>query len=120
MPKVVNYDPAIRETPEGSRIYSFWRKVRGEEHAQVFEDFSDFYEWAVKTYVFSARLKRKDPTKPHSPDNSYFEPPKQARPTADEFSEKQIEWMYEWNRAVNRIRKYYNMAPLPGTSYEYT
>lgn len=29
-----------------------------------------------------------------------------------------LEMIAQWNKAVNRIRKYYGMPPLPGTNYD--
>ena len=110
-------DKNIKNTTVGGRIYTWWRKVRKHEHAPSFNEFSGFYEWAAQTYVLDATLKRKDPTKPYSTENCYFLEPKKI---IYAITPEQKEWMDEWDRAVNRIRKYFNMPPLPGTSYEDT
>lgn len=115
MPKVTTGSQELRNTPEGSRLYNWWVKARQARCVSAFEKFPDFYKWAMQTYELGAKLERYNPDKPYSPENCYFVPPKRV---VHVFTEKQKEWIHDWNSAANRIRKHYNMSPLPGTTYE--
>lgn len=106
------YDPAIRKTEHGSRLYQVWRKVRNSPHCEEWEYFPTFYEWATKDYTLGAWLILLDPDKPYEPGNCIWH-----MPGCDD-KNVPVSWPDEWNRAVNRVRKHYGMPPLEGTNYD--
>ena len=108
------YDPEIRLTEIGSRLYQTWRKVRRNPHCEEWNDFQTFYTWAIYDgYSLGDWLQLIDENAPYCPDNCvWFTPNRAATPTRST-----MEWEYEWNVAVNRIRKHYGMPPLEGTNY---
>jgi hypothetical protein len=105
------YDPDIRFSDQGSRLYQTWRKVRGSSHCKEWEDFQTFYDWALESgYEVGDWLRLIDNTGGYTPDNCvWFTPSDGVHPPKD-FADK-------WNKTVNRIRKHYGMPPLEGTNY---
>lgn len=107
------YDPALRETEHGSKLYQCWRKVRKATHCEEWGYFPNFYTWAMQNgYESGAWLRRVDDSKPYEVGNCAWYIPgggESAFPPG---------WADEWNKTVNRIRKYYGMPPLEGTSYD--
>ena len=106
------YDPKIRQTEHGSKLYQSWRTVRKNPHLKDWDYFPAFYEWAMQSgYQVGAWLYRNDPSKPYEPGNCAWRIPVSNR--------KKIPstWADDWNKAVNRIRKHYGMPPLEGTEY---
>lgn len=107
-----SYDPKLRKTELGSKLYSAWKRVRKYPHVEEWDNFPVFYEWAIQSeFVDGAWLRRIDDDQPFSPDNC-------------EWYTVNLEndnippgWADEWNKTVNRIRKYYGMPPLEGTEY---
>ena len=100
------YDPALRQTEHGTKLYNAWRHMRRYPHCEEWNHFPTFYEWAMQNgYKLGAWLSKIDDDKP--------------------FEEKNCVWYFlsdekrvaDWNRAVNRIRKHYGMPPLEGTKY---
>lgn len=106
------YDPKMRETEHGKHLYSFWRKVNHSPHCEEWGWFPAFYDWATKNgYEIGMRLQLIDDSQPYSPDNcEWCFPIYERSPTAT--------WADDWNKAANRIRKYFGMPPLEGTSYD--
>ena len=106
------YDPALRQTEHGSRLYQTWRKIQKEPHCKDWDNFPAFYAWALKSgYTLGAWILRADKNKPYEPCNCTWYIPGR--------DEKNISpsWADRWNETVNRIRKYYGMPPLEGTKY---
>lgn len=100
-----SYDPALRKTDHGSKLYWLWMKVRPNTDCEEFKSFNSFYDWAMNSgYESGDRLLLIDKNLPYSPDNCDWKilPGKLAD---------------DWNKTVNRIRKHYGMPPLEGTSY---
>jgi hypothetical protein len=108
------YDPAIRMTEAGSRLYQTWRKIRRNPHCEEWLDFQTFYTWAMSVgYKLGDWLQLIDSDKPYAPDNVvWYSPRHTATPPPD-----YVAWKHDWNTAVNRIRKDYGMPPLEGTNY---
>ncbi|WP_406044073.1 hypothetical protein [Succinimonas sp.] len=78
-------------------------------HCAEFELFPDFYNWAMQSgYELGMWLLRINGEKPFSPDNCEWYTPGER---------DNSEWINNWNKSVNRIRKYYGMPPLEGTEY---
>lgn len=104
------YDPILRTSDHGSKIYSAWRSVRKHPHYEAWESYPVFYAWAMDSgYTLGARLRLIDESKPYCPENCmWFE---QSECTY-KFSDLKV-WADNWNKTVNRIRKHYGM-PLLG------
>jgi hypothetical protein len=97
------YDPALRETEHGKRLYQLWRRVKKSKHSADFDKFPDFYDWAMDAgYSVADRLVLIDNEKPFSPENCCF-----VMPYAEE-----KEWIEKWNRTVNHLRKQWGLPPL--------
>ena len=108
------YDPEIRKTEHGSRLYAVWKKLRLAPHWEDWDDFLGFYTWVMQSdYVLGAWLRRYDEADMYCPDNVFWHIPGEPDNT-----EPTLEWADEWNKTVNRIRKYCGMPPLRGTSYD--
>lgn len=109
------YDPSLRKTPIGKRVYSYWKKVRQNPHSQEFDFFPDFLKWSMENgYKHGYKLVLVNIEKPYSPDNCIWKVPScqlEERGTIDEARAR------EWNAAINRIRKQFGMEPLEGTEY---
>lgn len=109
-----SYDPQIRKTEHGQRLYAVWKKMRRSPHCEEWDDFLGFYTWVMQSdYTLGAWLRRYDEEDMYCPDNVFWHIPN----AEGEDTKTDEEFIYEWNVAVNRIRKYYGMPPLRGTSY---
>ena len=103
------YDPEIRNTEHGSKLYSAWRHLRRHPHCEEWESFLHFYTWAMQSdYSLGARLRLLDENKPYCPENCtwYVHQYEEDDPLPP------AEWAEIWNKTVNRIRKHYGMPPL--------
>ena len=103
------YAPEMRQTEHGSRLYAYWKRIRGKGISQAFEKFTDFYQWSMKNgYTIGAKLYKHEPDEPYDPDNCFWVPRSEwvenQTPTSRDraFEEK-------WDKTVNRIRNYYGM-----------
>jgi len=107
------YDPAIRKTECGKKLYGIWVKIRRYPLCEEWKYFPTFYEWAMKSdYEVGAWLRRLDAYDPYGPTNCIWYIP------GENFNYIPTSWADDWNKAVNRIRKYYGMPPLEGTKYD--
>ena len=110
----VPYDPKLRKTEHGSRLYAVWKRVRKQPHDEEWDYFPTFYEWAMQSdYTLGAWLRRLNVREPISKRNYCWYTPGEED-TQYLYDEK---WVADWNRSVNRIRKHYGMPPLEGTDY---
>ena len=110
----VTYDPALRETESGKRLYYYWKQVRKKSYSPEWDLFPNFYEWAMANgFILNAKLCLIDATLPYSPDNCVW---KVKEAPEEGISRKRAD---EWNLAINRLRKQFGMEPLEGTSHEY-
>ena len=108
------YDPALRKTEHGSRLYNAWKKLRREPHAEEWDFFPTFYNWAMQNeYVVGSWLRLVDKTGIYEPNNCTWYFPD----CDDDDPPPPASWADGWNKTVNRIRKYYGMPPLEGTEY---
>lgn len=108
------YDPGLRLTEHGSRIYYAWRKLRRYPHCEEWGDFPTFYEWSMRTgYSIGDWLVLIDDEKPYGPDNCKW----YTTTHEEHHAPDMLAWKEDWNRAANRIRKHYGMPPLEGTNY---
>ena len=111
MARRCNYDPALRKTEHGSRLYQLWKKVRSCPHCEEWEPFQNFYYWAMESgYETGAWLRQIDESVAYCPDNCYWHIPSESNTIPSD-------WADNWNKTVNRIRKHYGMTPLEGTDY---
>ena len=103
-----HYDPALRKTEHGSKLYEIWKRVRKQRYDDEWDYFPTFYEWAMQSgYTIGAWLRRIDE------DNYVWYTPGERN---DNYLHDE-KWIADWNKTVNRIRKYYGMPPLEGTKY---
>lgn len=106
------YDPALRLTEHGSKLYQTWRKILKNPHCDEWGNFPAFYEWAMQSgYEIGSWLKREDINSPFNPQNCFWYLPSESGANIPK------ETLERWNNTVNRIRKYYGMPPLGGTKY---
>ena len=109
------YDPEIRLSEIGSRLYQTWRKIRHNPHCEEWDNYQVFYEWALhEGYSLGDWLRLIDDAKPYGPDNCVWRATRLQAATPSDM----LAWKEDWNIAVNRIRKHYGMPPLEGTNYD--
>lgn len=105
------YDPKQRETPEFQTLYNRYYSSNCHKYREAFATFQEFYDWAMATgFVIEAKLARKDPSKPSTPDNLIWIIPK--RKQVEQFGLEVQKSIKRWNDTVNRIRANYGMKPL--------
>ena len=110
MPKIT-YDPEMRTSYHGRRLYHYWKKIKGETNSKEFMEYPGFFKWAMQNgYTIGAKLFRYD-DEPFSPTNCYWvskdaNADKKAAPKRDYERER------KWNETVNRIRLHYGLEPL--------
>jgi hypothetical protein len=111
MPKAT-YDPALRKSKEGARLYETWKRMRRNfPYDPAFDDFKSFYDWSIRAgYELGDALDRRDNNLPHGPDNSIW---KGANPD-DITAEWAIEWCEKWDNTVSKIRRQLGLPPLKG------
>ena len=106
------YDPALRESEQGKRLYYYWKEVHKKPHDTEWDDFPGFYEWAMSSgFEPDSRLRLIDSEQPYSPNNCTWENKPNEKDTISKARAA------EWDAVVNRIRKHFGMEPLEGTSY---
>lgn len=104
------YDPELRKSVIGSKLYSAWKRVNHACHYEPWGFFPNFYQWSLENgYEIGMRLQVIDVSKPYGPNNCEW---------AETETNVPMYWVNEWNRTVNRIRKHYGMKPLEGTNYD--
>lgn len=102
------YDPGLRKTEHGSKLYEIWKRIRKSPHCTEWDYFPTFYEWAMEEeYEQGAWLRRIDSNTPYGPDNCLWYIT----------STDAALWKAKWNETVNVIRKYYGMPPLEDEEY---
>ena len=106
------YDPALRKTEHGAKLYQAWKTVTKAPHCEEWGYFPTFYEWAMQNgYEVGAWLKRWNRNDQFDPTNCFWYLPREKNSSITQES------LDKWDEAVNRIRKYYGMPPLRGTKY---
>lgn len=112
----ITYDPEMRQTDHGRRIYGYWKRIRKHEVAPEFVEYPSFFKWAMANgYRIGAKLLRYDEDKPFGPDNCYWLSHeecvgmKQSKaPTIN----RNLAWERHWDETVNRIRRHYGMKEI--------
>lgn len=114
MPRTT-YDPEIRQSKSGARLYQTWKRMRKHLHNEDWDKFEAFYRWSIEEgYVPGDRLKRYDDTLPHGPDNSFWQGQDEG-----EFSlMRTLEWCEKWDQTVNKLRKQFGLPPLKEDGYD--
>lgn len=107
MPKTT-YDPALRKTEAGARIYQIWKRIRTCPHDPAWDNFQVFYTWIMKEgYMLGSSIRRKDESLLYGPANAIV-----RRPASEECWE--LEWCKKWDKTVNKLRKHFGLPPLKG------
>ena len=107
-----SYDPKLRKTELGSKLYQIWKRVRKSPHIEEWDNFPVFYEWAMQSgFEDGVWLRKINQDKPFTPDNCEW------YIVSEDKDHIPPEMADSWNKTVNRIRKYYGMPPLEGTTY---
>lgn len=100
------YDPELRTSEHGSRLYNAWRSMRKHPHIIEWESYSVFHAWSVYNgYTNDAILRRINEDLPYDPDNCEW----YTQEKVVEIDKKRVD---EWNAVVNRIRAHYGMPPI--------
>lgn len=93
----------IFEEPEMNALEHKWSRCR--KLGVDFESFEAFCKWAKQSgYTYGRTIKRKDITKPYSPENSFW-----YEATEVCMTKYEKEFIPRWNQTVNRIRAHYGM-----------
>lgn len=104
------YDPALRESEHGKRLYYYWKEAHKKLHIAEWDDFPNFYEWAMSNgFELDSKLCLIDSEQPYSPNNCTWESSEKETISKARAA--------EWDAVVNRIRKHFGLEPLEGTSY---
>jgi hypothetical protein len=108
MPRAA-YDPELRKSEHGARLYEYWRRIRRPGPIDpAFAQYIDFYNWAMDAgYELGSWLRRYDDQLPYGPDNCYWEP-RDGEPLWAE------EWRKKWDDTVNKLRGQFGLPPLKG------
>ena len=112
----ITYDPEMRKTEHGRRLYAYWRRIQHDTDDPEFVEFPGFYKWAMANgYTVGAKLMRHDEDEPFASDNCYWIPHDEwygrghgDSPTKD----RDLAREREWDKVVNRIRRHYGMEPI--------
>ncbi len=104
-----NYDPAIRNTESGRRLYEIWKRMRRIGCDQIFDTYPAFYRWAMAVgYLVGDHLHRYDSEAPYSPENCYW-----SDATHETMSDAwKAEWCKKWNKTVNVIRRHFGLPEI--------
>lgn len=108
----ITYDPELRQTDHGRRLYSLWKRLRKSAYTQDFEQYPDFFKWAMASgYTIGAKLFRYNAEEPFSPGNCFW-----GHRVDQTVMEKELrrkpDWEKSWDATVNRIRVHYGMEPI--------
>lgn len=105
------YDPALRKTEHGSKLYQTWKRIRKSPHVEEWDYFPTFYEWSMQNgYEDGAWLKREDMNVPFNPRNCFWYLPRENNSIPQES-------LIRWDKTVAKIRKHYGLPPLRGMKY---
>ena len=108
----MGYDPQLRKTEHGSKLYAYWKKISHDTDSPEFGKFPDFHNWAMQNgYTLGARLFRYDPDEPYNPDNCFWVA-KGGSAKEQTYTHRDAEREKEWDEVVNRIRLHYGMEPI--------
>lgn len=111
----ITYDPALRKTEHGARLYKVWQRMRMFPHDPAWDAFPAFYAWAMSAgYNIGARLYRSSDSQPHGPENSRWTAPVRSEPPMSWESR----WCEKWNKTVNKLRKHYGLPPLKEENHD--
>lgn len=111
MPKTT-YDPELRRSEHGARLYETWKRMRMSPYDPVFHEYDAFYHWAIKSgYVLGAHLKRHDINLPYSPENCFWKMPEHSEEMTVEWA---LAWCERWDKTVSKLRRQLGLPPLKG------
>ena len=98
------YDPEIRKSESGAKLYGYWCRLRKHPYNPTFNEFESFYNWAMREgYTVGDKLMRYDESLPYAPGNCYWKTPSW-----------ELEWCEKWDSTVSKLRKHLGLPPLKG------
>lgn len=100
------------EKKKWEHLYNKYKNnVQPSEKAGPWKSFQGFSRWAMENgYQDGGSMRRRDSTKPHSPENSYFIAPSGCK---KEYSQEELRFIRKWNQTVNRLRQAVGLEPFP-------
>lgn len=106
------YDPEIRRTDHGRRLYGYWKRIKGQSNSKKFAAYPDFFKWAMANgYTVGAKLFRYEEDEPYNPENCFWVARSEWVGEDAEFN-RNLAREREWDNTVNRIRLHYGMEPI--------
>jgi hypothetical protein len=105
------YDPELRLSQEGTRLYDYWRRIRRNASVDpTWESYPAFHDWSMDNgYLLEMLLMRHDEELPYGPDNCYW----QAAGGCD-MPPWAHEWCEKWDKTVSKLRRQLGLPPLKG------
>lgn len=97
-----DYDPKIKETEVGAKLYRSWSSLPRNNCSPEFLSFGSFYKWAMENGgdnldTYMARIEK---DKEYGPDNCVFMPVGYVRDVA---------FICKWNKTVNVFRRHFGL-----------
>lgn len=108
----ITYDPEMRQSDHGRRLYTYWRKVRPDTDSPEFLEYPKFFKWAMANgYTVGAKLFKYEPDEPYSPENSFWVARKDWV-IGDVEVYRNMARERKWDETINRIRLHFGMEPI--------
>lgn len=110
------YDPQLRKTEHGSRLYAYWKRIHRDSDSPEFQTFPSFFNWAMSNeYTLGAKLMKYDEFEPFGPDNCFWLAKCECVGIGHGLGatiDRNLTWERKWDETVNRIREHFGMEPI--------